>query len=776
MGKLSAYIFGMAVALALCFFVLSSYYTPLLNWFMPDFGPPIIFIFTILFLLLANPIKWPIVIVSMVIIGAVIGISSRKGTRAVAATVTVYLSLWGFAASALFAILSAMGFLSGNFLSSGSTSGTSPFAVSPVPPGTTISTIMAEPLIGRISAVLSTLLGSSSFLPVSGSSSTTTSPVSFTPIIMSFLPYAIVNVVILALSAGLTGRLVGKIARKERMSMFKKENSTKTLVLIILTVLIAAAFIPAYNVGTPSPGTQNAGPYVSFPLSVMAGAMISAPVSQQYILGGALVGTQGNLYTIYGNVAPFSSSGKNWYNGPSNSATLIVETDNLYPMLQSLSYEIGSNISMPSGISSNYANIIPQGIVLMFFNGTANQTSAMASAELSDLKSAGINNTLPIFSTNSISIGGFGSLYLYSFDANQYSSENSITNSLNGTISYSGTASIFDNQIHNGYLVPGYTSSSVNSSIFFAGYISGGTLTGDIFKSIGINVSTGTSFAAEGGIFMKEGFAHSSSTNHTFSLASMLNYNGNIAFSDSNALYGMFMGAPENTNGSTSYNTSVITTSKTLSGIVPSKSPTLVATGFNALTTNYSVNSAYQYPANISVSISTKYLGNDLYSINTTVMNHDSSPISGVSIDERPFLSTYNRTVTITSGSDYLKSSGTLSQNQAFTMAYTVKVSNPGIYVISGTKVNYTENGTSYTYDAAQASLTGQNATFLSSVNGIWKASASFTATQFGIPYVIDQIYPGIYVFDLLPLLLLVIDIAVEIRAFKRWRKNGGVY
>ena len=776
MGKLSAYIFGMAIALALCFFVLSSYYNPLLNWLMPEYGPPIIFIFTILFLLLANPLKWPIVIVGMVIIGAVIGISSRKGSRAIAATITVYMSLWGFAASALFAILSAMGLLSGNFLSSGSTSGTSPFSVSPVPSGTNISTIMAEPLIGRIAAVLSTFLGSSSFLPASGSPTTTPSPASFTPIIMSFLPYVIINLVILALSAGITGRFIGNIARKKRIAIFKKENNKKTLVLIILLIFIAAAFIPAYNASSPSSGAPNAASYVSFPLSVMEGTMINTSGTQQYIVGGSLVGTQGDLYTIYGNAAPITSSGKNWFNGPSNSATLIVETDNLYPMLHSLSYDMGSNISIPSGISPNFANIIPQGIIVMFFNGSANQTSAMASAELSALKSAGINQTVPIFSTDSIPVAGFGSLYLYSFVSNQYSSENSIANSLNGSISYSGTAEIFNNQLHNGYLVPGYTASSVNSSIFFAGYISGGSLTGDLFRSIGLNISSGTSYVAEGGIFMKTGYAHSSATNHTFNLADMLNFNGNIEFSDSNAQYGIFMGAPENTGGKTSYNTSIITTSTAFSGIVPASTVSVVPSGFTAKTTNYSVNSAYQYPANISVSISTSYLGNNLYRINTTVTNHDPSPISGVSINEKPFYNYYNKTMKITNGSDYFKSSGTLLQNQSLTMSYTVKISNPGVYVISDTTVNYTENGTSYTYYPAQASLTGQNASFISSVNEIWKASASFTATQFGIPYVMDQIYPGIYVFDLLPLLLLILDIGLEYRAFKRWRKNGVDY
>ena len=84
--------------------------------------------------------------------------------------------------------------------------------------------------------------------------------------------------------------------------------------------------------------------------------------------------------------------------------------------------------------------------------------------------------------------------------------------------------------------------------------------------------------------------------------------------------------------------------------------------------------------------------------------------------------------------------------------------------------VNYTENGTSYTYFPAQAYVAGQNASFPASVNGIWKVSTSFTAKEFGIPFVMDQIYPGIYVFDLLPLLLLIVDIVVEIRAFGRWR------
>ncbi|MCL5987993.1 MAG: hypothetical protein M1414_03695 [Candidatus Thermoplasmatota archaeon] len=771
MGKLSAYLLGMAVSLGLGFYVLSSYYTPLLNWFMPQFGAPLIFIFSILFMLLANPIKWPIVIVCMIILGLAIGIGARRSGRAIGAAITVYLSLWGFAGSALFAIISSTNLLTKG-LSSTSGSSPFPFTVTPAPTGTTLATIMAEPLMGRIASAVTTFISSSS----TSSGGVPFSTSSFTPIIYEFLPYALVNLAILLISAGITGKALGNIIKKRGKGYVDGKKSRKPYITVIAILFIAAMILPALSMGnvqqSPQHSTQIPG-YATTPLNMMATPFSTAQYNNSsFDVGGSLVGTQGNLYSIYGNFAHVSNTGNKWFNGPANSATVVVETANLYEFLQSLNFPTGTNLSFPGYLSSQYSNLIPSGLIIMLYAGNVSSTSSYASSELNSLSSVGVNQTTSLISASSFPLGGFGngSIYLYSFNAATYTSENGIVNSLNGSISNSGTAAVFNSLIRSGTLVPSYTSDSYNSSIFFAGYVSGGSILGNIFKGIGLNLSSGGSYVGDGGIFMKSGFAHSSSTNHSFSLASMLSYKNTITFSNSSTQYGIFMGVPEKSGTGTVYNTTVISTSSSLSGLVPASNNVTVSTGYSINPSTVIMNSSYQYPANISVSISSHYRGNSEYYVNTTLTNHDTSSISGILINEKEFF-TYNSTdLSLVSGSPTLSSSGPLGPNQSLKMSYVVKLGNPGVYVISGTTVNYTENGTAFTYYASQAYVNGPNASFISSVNNIWKASASFTANQFHLPIIVEQIYPGIYLFDLLPLLLVILDIVLEVRAFRKWR------
>ena len=104
MGKLSAYIVGLFSALVLSYYLLSVYYSPLIAWMGPIFGAPLIFVVSLMFLVLGDALNHYILIPILIIIGVLIGIASRKGTRAISAAFTVYLSLIGFIFTSLFSI------------------------------------------------------------------------------------------------------------------------------------------------------------------------------------------------------------------------------------------------------------------------------------------------------------------------------------------------------------------------------------------------------------------------------------------------------------------------------------------------------------------------------------------------------------------------------------------------------------------------------------------------------------------------------------------------
>ena len=57
MGKLSAYIVGLFSALALSYYVLFAYYSPLIAWMGPIFGAPLIFVVSLMFLVLGDALN-----------------------------------------------------------------------------------------------------------------------------------------------------------------------------------------------------------------------------------------------------------------------------------------------------------------------------------------------------------------------------------------------------------------------------------------------------------------------------------------------------------------------------------------------------------------------------------------------------------------------------------------------------------------------------------------------------------------------------------------------
>lgn len=827
MGRFLAYLVGFFSAVALCYYLLSPFYSPLINWVGPTFGAPLIFILTLLFLLLGDALVHLVLIPILILIGIIIGIVAMKGGRAVWAAVGVYFSLWGFigaCALSLYVESKSKFTTLTSTIGSGSISNGFP----PPPGGTTIGTIIAEPLFSRVFLTIQKV-ASSGFNPASsgGSSTFIISSASrskysnflaiggvnlngfINTVLMVFLPYLIINLAIILITAGLMGRFIYRRTNKSAIPRKqKKGQKTREALLFILIILVMASFVGVYTPHATSAIHDNGNNYMNSPAynsfsnynnatypvlsasnlvtSIGTGASQNANVmagnyTNQDILSAGVIGTQGSSYNIFLNMAAYSSqSNSNWIYESAHSSsiiTLVAQTDNLPQLFRSVANGLGISHQIGSSgvIGSSFWNLMPQSVIVMAYNGTLANTSGPAHSEISSIMSqlGGSNGTFIVelsLKTSFLNISASNvTLYVYAFTSNYYRSENAMVNDLSSSISNTGSNKIFVSGIRSGYLVPGYFSNSVDSSIFIAGFVHSGIFTREIMKYIGLNstMNSQSSLVFDGGLFAKSGVVTSSSSVHKISGAQIFGFNGNVSFSDNQANYGILLGVPEGTNSS---NFTIFTNYKGFPSQFKGDINVTNAPGGTFSMNAIAMTSNHLFPANIQVNTVISSNGGNEYTVTEKVINNDTSTLTSVSINDTSFYSEYMGAINITSGS-LVATDPTLSAGQNFTNAFSFTTSNPGVYSISQPVVRYNMNGTTFSKYGDSAQVTGQMPFFTSGINEVWYNSASQAVARSGYNFIIYQIFPGFYFFDLILILIILGDIALEIRAYKRWKK-----
>ena len=826
MGKLTAYIVGLFSALALSYYVLSPYYSPLIAWVGPIFGAPLIFVLSIMFLVLGDVLNHLILIPILIVIGVLIGLAARKGTRAISAAFTVYLSLYGFILSSLFTLYLTSKSKFTSLISSVGSSSISNSLPSP-PPGTNFGTIMGEPLFSRIALTIEKIgetslssslgssgtsgLSSSGFVIVAGGAQQSILNLGggiFGTLVEAFLPFIIVNLVILMLSSGLTGRFLYRRIHKDKIGKkVKKKGKSREAIVFILLALFVLSFAGAFSPYSATTGQQNIHyenglyPFASPEHSISGTGIFSTARmvtgisshndhqfsvtgnnSNQDILSAGVIGLQGSSYNIFLNMALYNgNSNSNWIysSGQTTSIfTLVAETDNLPQLFRSVENGLGvsNTISNSSIASSTLWNLMPQSVIVMAYNGTLANTSSSATTQVGNIMSqlGGSDGACIVRISLGTSFIGLTdsnvSLYIYTFTTDQFSSENSMVKDLSGTISNSGSNQIFTSGINSGYLVPGYTSGSVDSSIFIAGFVHSGIFSNEISKYLGINstLSKGSSIVFDGGLFAKSRVVTSSSDIHMISGAQIYGYDGTIAFSSSSVNYGMLLGVPE---GNTSANfTEIGSYTGSSSQQTSNVNQTIQPTGPFSLT-SIMMKSNHLYPANLQITTSITSSGTNDFIVKTTVMNRDSNSITSVAINESSFATQYNGIATVTSGK-LVSSIPLLSPGQSFSNTFTFTTSNPGFYSISQPSITYSMNGTSFTNYGTSTGASGPTPLVVTSINGVWFNSVNESQKFLGITFLTNQILPGFYLFDLIILLIIIADISLEVKSYKEWKRE----
>ncbi|MGP6239437.1 hypothetical protein ACNF40_03350 [Cuniculiplasma sp. SKW4] len=783
MGKLSAYILGLGFALIIGFYYLSNLYTPLLNWLMPVFGTPLIFIVTFLYLTLGDPFTNPTLLFILIMLGILIGISARKGSRAIGAGILVYGSIWGFIGSSIAAII----FFQTN---SGNLSSLSTSSLPPVPKGSNLTQIMSEPLIGRIATAIENLISQSSNVK---SATGIPTNINFQSIIYPFLPFLIINLVIILMTAAIVGMLVyRKIKIKNTpkgMDNSNLETNNAGKLTAIITILIALLLIASVLPITSSVSngqTQNAG--ISMLNELPAIGMIQPNINNiseknisSAFVAGSIISKSGDLFDLFGGYSTTNSTKAPWNYNNQNLITLEFVGDNLTTLFNSLGFSgLINNSIITKTSNSQYAGLIPEGMIISVYQGNLSSTSSFAYSQMNALSSLGVGSFVKILSIstsnltidNSALSGKALSFYVFGFNPDVYRVENSLYNQISNLTGNNNPLQILGQGLRDGFLVPGITNNSVNSSLYIGGYINYPNIFTQIGHALGLQSSTSKPVVFIGGVFEKNGVAYSSSTNHIFNLSSTMDYNNDIQI-QSKAFNALFLGSPVVKNNSETYDF-LMMENQNINKSSFNGNIKYINTGYATYITPNSVemDSNYQFPAKILFTTKVISMGSGNFKIVNKLMNQDSDPISNITIDENNIYSAYSRDINLTSGKPYIYYSSSLNTNQCIYVNYSIHINSPGTYTFNAPEVTYTMNNTNYNYTAQSFSVNNNDKSFVSSVNTIWLSEFSMASKFTGSNILIEEIFPGFYMFDLIPLILILIDVFVEIRAFKRWRMN----
>ncbi|OWP56177.1 MAG: hypothetical protein B2I17_07550 [Thermoplasmatales archaeon B_DKE] len=806
MGKLTGYILGVSGALLVSFYILSAYYMPLINWLGPYFGAPLVFILPILFLILGNPLTYPVVLVSWLIIAFLVALGARRGGKSAGTAFTVYLSILGFLGVSAIALLFSSHILSGTTASALSTSSFSGM-LSTIPSGTNLYTIESEPLIGSLVGIFSSFAGVLGSGTSSGAGSPGISQI-VTAFESNFLVYLIVNLVVFLVASYIFGRLLSRLAGPKR-----KKTPAAVTAVVIMVVLSAVFFSLAGmnqdgNYGTHSPLTSSGNTYLpatygnatpsiaSGNLSGIASALKvfdaspTTTLNSSYLAAG-IVGKYGGVYNIYamiGTAGPGNASA--WFNTEASRAsyfTLVIYTYNVTQIVNAISSDQIINGSGVAGSSSlaNLLNIIPQVVIIEGYNGTISQAGSLAAQNANNIVSlSGGAGTKLLGSLNislSTSFPGFsGSIYVYSGAIAWPGSVTGIISPVTSAMNQSGPLVMFEKGLESGYLIPGNGQGNMQGSVMVAGVVSPSMFNSTLLKDIGATGS-GTPASAEriavaGGIFYRPDVFHSSPGLNTVQYSKVFNYSGNIEFG-SNGTYALIVGYPISGAGnSVSYNYTVYSTSAGFGSIFSfnGQNNTIIknpGSSIDMSAINFTTDAVF--PANLSIETGTLDTGNGIYTISTTVINHDSDIITNLSISDNSSISAYSGYMKVVSGTPYLAGK-TIQPGGNITLSFNVSVNNFGSFTLSGPAVNYSSNGSRFNVTGTPVSLIVPLPSFLDSVISVEYATISGAGQSSPIGVLVMQLLPGFYLFEIIAILIVILDIFIEIRGFRKWRARKG--
>lgn len=795
MGKLTSIILGFTSICIITFYYLSGYYSGLIDWVGPLFGPQIIYAMGFLFLFFGNPLSYPLLLVMWIFIGVLVAIGSRKGLRSAGAAISVFfigLSFFGIVAASMIIPL-----ISGSTLSL-----TSLTSFPPPPPGVSITAVLSAPVISAVVSILSSLLSGFSLPglpPVLGAIYTPdiALPTGFTGLpvqkIMSLFLYPMIgNLLTVTISAGLFGAIIRKAGKKRKVVRM----SAPVSVSIIIVMFILAALAGAVSIDTNTSKKNSLTGVNSNTILQLSGGMLKpyfslgtgSSIDPYYESVGSYVGTSGSLYNIYAFAHTYSGPLKtsDFFNNSGVSAsalTLFIGSSGL----QSFTYgndPLGNFSGIPL-IGGSQMELLPHELLASVYPGNISSTSGEFNSVLNSIQnSMGISlSKLLVYQLNASGSNTY-TLYLYGSD---YPLRTITAHYVNYTIqgfSGGGLINALKQGIDSGNIIPGTNSSKVSGTVLFSAYVDTqfSSMVGNLTSILG-NLSSGYSRIAVTGAFTVSNHEyHSSSSVHSISLARTLGFSSNLYFNRTASGSLVFLAVPNAMNSSIStVNYTAYFNNPSLLNLIP-LSGNITSSHYNQSTgidtATVSAVSNWTYPRYITVGVSMIKSSQGRITVSTRITNLDNVTVSGISVNETAFSQAYGSYISGVNGQEqtYIQK---LLPGASESVNFSFIPGGVGNYTLSPVTISYKEYISGIgKYVNVNDSFTGNSIyvsppNFINVANHVEYVGLSSLGTYVpALVYLTYTLFPGFYLFDLIIALIFVLDIYIEFRAYKK-RKNS---
>lgn len=798
MGKLTSIIFGIIVTELLVYYVISSEYSTIVNWFGPVFGFRIIIVLGYLALFFGNPLGYATIAGSWVLVGFIVALGSRRTLRSIGSAVSVFaiaLLMFGLAVYSFIAPGSAGG-LSTSFLNN-------PLASSfpPPPSGSSVGQVLSAPVISSVVNLFGSFI---SGLGIT-SGSTGTSGASLTSIASSLLGPLVGNFIILIVSAGLFGYMFSRLTGNHA-KISKKNTGNTTVGVVLLAALLVVSMLgvtqgggisnPQSGITLPgsdySPGItgNSAAVNVTGIIPSLTAQAAAAPSPGYYEGIVSYVTGNGSIYNGYGFASTSNStSGPGFYQMPgvSDSAlTLLVGASNLTNFFLGFP---GFNVSLlqdPAFLQ--FMNLVPQETFLQVFPGNLSQSSSYASQSAASVESGlsvqltkVLSISVPVNTTSNTN----ASIYLYTASA-------SYSSFLDGFYSYSvnefhtnGLLDVFKSKYQSGAFLP--ETNGMAGSIVFSGLINFNVLK-EIFGSVSSlgSITNGSTYLSVLGGFTVDNYAiHSEGGMTNITLSKTLGYSEPIFFAPDSTASLLALGIPSTASNSTlipgvnftaylwgNNQTLLNTLGLNVSALSGYSSTTGISPDGMQVSTNW------LFPPDIIVHVSGKQMPSGIIELNTTVKNNGTVPVYNYNLNDPSFHTYYGNYTADQNGSLQLDTP-LISPGQTVHSTYSFKPLGVGHYVLWNLTESYSApvgNGSqnqSFTIAVNPVQVYAQPPFFLNAYNQVGYDSFLGIGNLLNVTFLASALLPGFYVFDLILVLIVALDVYIEYRAFMKYRNKG---
>ncbi len=793
MGKLSAYLIGTVAILALSYYYLSLSFYPLIGWLEPYFGGALILVMGNLLFLLGNPLRNTFLIPVYIIVGILIGLGARKGRKAFVSTLTIYgsiLSITGIASvSMILGNFSTIKTISTKLTTSQSLTNYSPGSFPIAPPTASLQQIFGEPLIGRLLSVFSSISTSG----ISTSNITGYISSIIPAITREFIIYGIVDFAIVLTFATLTGGLLGRLinGKKTKKSRPLEVKDGKNIVevaiiaLVILAIVFSSFSIPLHSSGVMSP-VQKTSDY-----RLKSGNLFTSMSNLGYSLSnntqlascsiaGGFVSPSGNLYTVFGaygnSTSPASKYSKLF---PSGSLTFLEYSCNLTQLIDGIStFPINTGYNISQSLPLQIASYAEGGLIITLTVGNVTKTkNKVISSDTNFISTIGGANQNILMSINipngvlTQSSSNPMSLFIVGFLLNPSQFSTNMENSYPLLLGDHQNFDLYKNESLNHITNTGLK--NANSYLFASAFLNNFPLVSAIAGSnfLGKSFSGQASFTLS--VFEQSNVFTSSSSIHKIGLSRILDSNTTLSFNTDNPSL-IISAIPEMISAKPTVVYHIYSSeSRNLTYLNFGSNLNFTQVSGTIQTSKVDYISNNTFPANLSWNERTGLLGKNEHFINIQVKNTDNETLKNLKLNESLIQNLYPANVITLKGKDII-TNASLPSGSTMDLNFTISTPNGGIYVVPPPILTYTNNNTaelSLGHEMKVSQLNKSLAfTFNSIVNYYISYSANGTIQQLNI--LNTPLFQGLYLFDLIIILILIADVVLEIKAISTWSKN----